>query len=133
MAEKEKIRKPFVFNRHWELVLKKLPVAGSAVYGLSSDQGKRLTELGFLIRPNIQGPYFVTEKVAQVLAEHPPKHVVIGRSNTEKVVDYVNKLSMRVSNAQIQELLAQDASRGIDTSPKFIRSKGRRAPRRTGK
>lgn len=131
MVEEEKSIR---FTQHMRDALEALPKAGEPVYRISSAKGRRLVALGFLVRPDLKGPYYVTSLVAQTLENHPAPVPKTRKLNaTERLVDHIATLRGRVLHEEIVEHLEIDTSRGTDTSPKFMRPKGRRAPRRISK
>lgn len=131
MVEQEK---PIRFNRHLRLVLEELQKAGGPIYRISSAKGRNLLQMGFLTRPDPRGPYYLTPLVEQTLHDYPAPPPKPKRQNaTENLVDHVASLRRRVTHEEVMDLLDADAQRGTDTSPKIMRPKGRRAPRRTGK
>ena len=127
----EKEAKPIRFNRHLRLVLEELQKNTGPIYQISTAKAKHLVKMGFLTRPDPRGPYQVTPLVNEILAQHPPEAPKqVQKTATEQFVDHVQTLQRRVHHDEVIALLKEDTARGIDTSPKIMRSKGRRSPRR---
>lgn len=93
-------------------------------------------ELGAIERPNARGPYYLTTEASTILAVHDAQTARPKRREdaTSRLAVFVNSLPIPgISRRQIVEHLEEDGARGVDTSPKFMRPKGRKRPQLHGK
>lgn len=117
-------------------LMRKFVEAGKPIYRITSEQARRLMELGVIERPSPRGPYYLTAEAPAILALYDAQTARPKRREdaTSRLATFVHSLPLpRISRQQIVEHLEADSARGVDTSPKIMRPKGRKRPQLRGK
>lgn len=112
-------------------MLAEIAQQGDYIYRIERNRAKSLMQKGLLERRG-NASYFLTPRAHELMAAYTtrPKR----ENATNRLISFVQSLPIPgISRQDVMDHLEMDAERGTDTSPKFMRSKGRKRPQIRGK